>query len=85
MVVAFHRLYHAEVIHVTVAVEVERRKHVVRRVEQALKLLEGVGFSEGGSHGAKVEEEADIFVERGHLYHGSGGLGRRGLDHGSGL
>lgn len=84
VVVALDGLDNAEVVDITVAVEVERREHVIGRVEQHLKLTERVGLAEGGCYGAEVEEEAEVLVEGRHLYDCGSRAGGAGFDHGSG-
>lgn len=85
VVVAVDSLHNTQIINISVAVEVQRGKHVCGRVEQHLKLLQRVSRSKGSTHSTQVEEEADIFTQRRHVDHGRGGLRRRGLDDSGGL
>lgn len=59
---AFEGLEHAEVIHVSVTVEVEVGQHVAGVVEQAFELLYRIGLCEGCAYRLEVQVEGDIVV-----------------------
>ncbi len=85
MVVTANHLHHPQIINITVAVEVEVRDHITRRVEYHLKLLHRLRLSESSTYSLKVEIQAQVLRHRVHLYHRRGGLTMRGADSGGGL
>ena len=58
-------LYHAQIVHPSVAVEVEVINHVTAGVENALELLHAVGLRESRCHRLEIQIERPVVVERG--------------------
>ncbi len=58
MVVTANHLHHPQIIYITVAVQVEVRDHITRRVKYHLKLLHRLRLSEGSTYSLKVEIQA---------------------------
>jgi len=58
--IAVGGLYHAQVIHFAIAIEVEVRECRIRVIEQLLELLQVFGLSEQGSHSLEVEVLRDV-------------------------
>lgn len=83
--IALQGLHHAQIIHVTIAVQVEVGYHVVVGVQDLLELLYRTGLCEGGAYCLQVQIERDVAGYRGNL-NGSGGrvLAVRGGDGGCG-
>ena len=68
MVVALDGLQHAQVIDISVVIEVEVRYDVRVRVQDHLKLLYRVRLRESRSHGLKIQIQTDILGQRSHIY-----------------
>lgn len=64
-------LENAEIINITVAVEVEVRDHIGRVVEEDLELFDCAGLGERCSNGLEVEVKRDVIIRS----HGAGGGG----------
>jgi hypothetical protein len=62
MAVLVSGLYHAQVVHVAIAIQVEVRECRVRVVNHLLKLLQVLGLSKEGSHGLEVKIFRNISV-----------------------
>jgi hypothetical protein len=58
--IAVGGLYHAQVIHFAIAVEVEVRECRIGVIEHLLELLQVFGLSEQGSHSLEVEVLRDV-------------------------
>ena len=80
VIVAVYSLHNTQIINISIAIQVQRRKHVSGRVEQHLKLLKRVSRSKCRAHCTQVEEETDVFTQRRYVDHSRSGMGRRGFD-----
>lgn len=81
MVVAVAHLHYAEVIHPTIVVQVQIGDHIAGRVEDTLKLLNGVGLRKRSTHSLQIQIEADILGGGIHLHLGGGVMRRRCFHH----
>ncbi len=66
MRVVFGCLYHTQIIHLTIAIEVEVRDTVVRVVQFLLKLLEVLCLTKERCNGFQIEVRRDIAIRGGH-------------------
>ena len=73
---SLNRLENAEVIHISVVVQVKVRKHIRRIVQKNLEILHGRRLGERRSHGLKIEMKRYVIVRSDDLRRGDGtGLG----------
>ena len=80
MVISIDRLYHTQIVHIPVTVQVQRRQHIRGRVEQHLELFQRVGLGKRSPHGTEVKEKTDVFAQRSDFYHSGSGFCWRRLD-----
>lgn len=72
MTIALLSLQDAEVIHITVVVQIQIIDHVSRRVEQLFELIDRPGLGKSGSYSLQVKIVREVVGERGYFYRGCG-------------